>query len=156
MSILKGKQCDYDMCDWTPVAWHTKGFTLLATELPWLICGDVNRAPEEFWRSGWAKALGAEAAITVPEGDNACFLGDAESIIDFAIVDARAEKLAKSIEPIHDVPREPHIALKIELYGEGVPTKCRQLKLPTAPPHPLRPKMTLNPNSKRRRQKTAG
>eukprot|EP00959_Pyramimonas_sp_CCMP1952_P363787 7618056-Pyramimonas_sp.AAC.1 len=28
-STLKEKQCDYDMCDWTPVAWHIKGFTLL-------------------------------------------------------------------------------------------------------------------------------
>eukprot|EP00959_Pyramimonas_sp_CCMP1952_P395813 8293520-Pyramimonas_sp.AAC.1 len=90
--MMKGKQRDYDMYDWAPVAWHVKGFSLLvmsihldansslqegvnsgklsslaafvrATDLPRLICGDVNHAPEAFWRSGWARAMGAEAAV---------------------------------------------------------------------------------------------
>ena len=32
-SMIKDKTCNYDMCDWTPVAWHMKGYTLLVISL---------------------------------------------------------------------------------------------------------------------------
>jgi hypothetical protein len=171
------------MCDWTPVTWHLKGTTLTVVSLyldcnrsltdginsrkltalaaflktlqgAWVVCGDFNTDPKTFWATGWPKAMGASAIISLPEDQHTCFLAEQEpSHIDFAMTNDAGSKLITGVEGVYDVPWKPHIGLKFTIRGQGLATQCRTINLPKAFPHPPRKGKAPNPQSKRTKRR---
>ena len=58
--------------------------------------GDFNLSVEALWKTGWPNALGAAAAICLPEGSHSCRLAGSESsLIDYALVSRKLHRILK-------------------------------------------------------------
>ncbi|CAK0879536.1 unnamed protein product, partial [Prorocentrum cordatum] len=100
---------------------------------PWLLCGDSDRPCEDMVQSGWTTALGATAYVGLDSDQRACFLGDAlPSNIDCALVGDGGQRLARGIQPVHDVPWKPRIGLDIAIVADVDSDLSRRLQLPKA------------------------
>ena len=128
-----------DVCDWTPITWHLKGTTTTVVSL-YLDCGqplteginsrkltglaaflrtvggDFNVEPQVFEDSGWPQMMGAASLITLPEGHHACFLGQSQSNIDFAMANEMGMDLVRGHRG--DIRRPLEAAHRLEVDAE--------------------------------------
>eukprot|EP00959_Pyramimonas_sp_CCMP1952_P157776 3299214-Pyramimonas_sp.AAC.1 len=83
------------------------GAFLRSCKLPWIVAGDMNASPEQFWKSGWPQKLGAQI-VTIPDGFT-CFKADAQpSLIDYVLMSHDAIPYFESLRTV-SVPWKPHV-----------------------------------------------
>ena len=124
------------------------GSFLRALQLPWVAMGDWNITPQYLQSSGFLQEVGGQ--IRCADVEYTCDPGGGKkaSHLDYLVHSYAATPYIKHVEPLHDVPWKPHIALLTHFVSSGEQLLTRIMELPRRLPTSVRPSKAPTPGSK--------
>ncbi|CAK0809187.1 unnamed protein product, partial [Prorocentrum cordatum] len=94
---------------------------------PRMVYGDFNSTPKQFKASRWHEAFAAE--YLQPDCDFTC-AGSSGRMIDWGLCSPTFLPLAKSAEPVYQVPWQPHVGIDIRMHSGPAAVICTRTLLP--------------------------